>query len=158
MERDGYRCRACGRDKWVAIHHRRLGDNHPSLLITLCAASHAQVHRLLSIWKWIPALLAELWVEQHPGSPVQRQFDEPQRSLQLNGRKEPLTRPAPADDDAGCGTPSPQGRGRSPMMDFSLLPRGEGGESSEPDEGLLPTKPRNSGIQAKLVPEGERLE
>jgi len=33
------------------------------------------------------------------------------------------------------------------MMDFSPLPWGEGGESSEPGEGFLPTEPRNFGIR-----------
>jgi hypothetical protein len=32
------------------------------------------------------------------------------------------------------------------MMDFSPLPWGEGGESSEPGEGFLPTEPRNFGF------------
>ena len=35
------------------------------------------------------------------------------------------------------------------MIDLSPLPWGEGGESSEPGEGFLPTEPRNSGIRAK---------
>jgi hypothetical protein len=59
----------------------------PSLLLCLCAACHARVHRLLSIWKWIPALLAELWIEQHPGAPVQMQFEEAQLGLPLEGRE-----------------------------------------------------------------------
>ena len=36
------------------------------------------------------------------------------------------------------------------MMDFSPLPWGEGGESSEPSEGFLPTEPRNFGIRVEL--------
>jgi hypothetical protein len=43
---------------------------------------------MLSIWKWIPALLVELWVEQHAGSPVQMQFEEAQLRLQLEGSGE----------------------------------------------------------------------
>jgi hypothetical protein len=38
------------------------------------------------------------------------------------------------------------------MMDSSPLPWGEGGESSEPGEGLLRTNPRNFGIQVYFVP------
>ena len=89
LERDGRSCRACGSERWIGIHHRQPGSSHPSLLIVLYAACHAQVHRLLSIWKWIPALLVELWVEQHPGAPVQMQFEEPsaQLSLPLEGRE-----------------------------------------------------------------------
>jgi|SRR5208282_2566690 len=74
LERDGQRCRACGSDHWVGIHHHQPGSNLPSLLMCLCAACHAQVHRLLSLWKWVPELLAGLWAEQHPGVPVQLQI------------------------------------------------------------------------------------
>jgi len=35
------------------------------------------------------------------------------------------------------------------MIDFSPLPWGEGGESSEPGEGFLHTEPRNFGIRVK---------
>jgi hypothetical protein len=35
------------------------------------------------------------------------------------------------------------------MMDFSPLPWGEGGESSELGEGFLPKGPRNFGIRVK---------
>jgi len=88
LERDGRRCRACGSDHWVGIHHRQPGANLPSLLICLCAACHAQVHRLLSLWKWIPESLAELWAEQHPGVPVQLQIPlSAQLELPLEGRE-----------------------------------------------------------------------
>ena len=88
MERDGHRCRACGSDRWVGVHHREARNHTPSLLIALCAACHAQVHRLLSIWKWIPALVAELWAEQHPGSPVQIQMElSAQLELSFQGRE-----------------------------------------------------------------------
>ena len=76
LGRDDRRCRACGSDRWVGVHHRRPGSNAPTLLLCLCAACHVQVHRLLSIWKWIPALVADLWAEQHSGAPVQMQFDQ----------------------------------------------------------------------------------
>jgi hypothetical protein len=33
------------------------------------------------------------------------------------------------------------------MMDFSPLPWGEGGESSEPGEGFLPIEPLNFGMR-----------
>jgi len=35
------------------------------------------------------------------------------------------------------------------MMDFSPLPWGEGGESSEPGEGFILTEPRNLGIRVE---------
>jgi hypothetical protein len=88
LERDGWRCRACGSSEWIGIHHRKPGDNRPSFLITICAACHAQVHHLLSIWKWIPALVADLWIEQHPGLPVQLQFGlSAQFELNFRGRE-----------------------------------------------------------------------
>jgi hypothetical protein len=39
-----------------------------------CPACHARLHRLSSIHAWIPDLLAVLWAEQHPASPVQLQL------------------------------------------------------------------------------------
>src|SRR6266568_4054174 len=30
LERDGQRCRACGSDRWVGVHHRQPGSNTPS--------------------------------------------------------------------------------------------------------------------------------
>jgi hypothetical protein len=83
LQRDSCRCRACGSERWVGVHHRQAGNHTPSLLIALCAACHAQVHRLLSMRKWIPALVAELWAEQHPGAPVQIQM-ELSAQLELN--------------------------------------------------------------------------
>jgi len=88
LERDGRRCRACGSEEWVGVHHRQPGQHSPSLLIALCATCHAQVHRLLSLWKWIPESLAELWAEQHPGVPVQLQISlSAQLELPLEGRE-----------------------------------------------------------------------
>jgi hypothetical protein len=88
LEKDGQRCQACGSDRWIGVHHRQPGSNTPSLLLCLCAACHATVHRLLSMWKWIPELLAELWAEQHPGVPVQLQISLPsQLDLQFEGRE-----------------------------------------------------------------------
>jgi hypothetical protein len=49
--------------------HERAGA-----LITVCSACHARLHRLASIHVWIPELLAVLWAEQHPATPVQLQL------------------------------------------------------------------------------------
>lgn len=100
LARDGGCCRACGSDRWIVVHHRRPGSNTPSLLLCLCAACHAQLHRLLSIWKWIPALVAELWAEQHPGAPVQLQI-ELQIELKLRGREVATIEPALKGDRCG---------------------------------------------------------
>ena len=87
LERDGQRCRACGSDRWIGVHHRQPGSNTPSLLLCLCAACHATVHRLLSLWKWIPTALVELWAEQHPGVPIQLQIElSAQFELPFEGR------------------------------------------------------------------------
>ena len=84
------------------MHHRRPGSNGPSLLIVLCAACHAQVHRLLSIWKWIPAVLADLWAEQHPGSPVQLQIQlSAQLELNFQGGEVPAVKLVPQEDCLG---------------------------------------------------------
>ena len=57
------------------MHHRHPRHSYNSL-ITLCAACHARLHRLEGMKRWIPRALVELWVEQHPGVAIQRQFVE----------------------------------------------------------------------------------
>ena len=74
LERDGRCCRACGARERLAIHHRAPGSNRSELLITLCAACHARIHRLRALRIWIPEPLVPLWIEQHPGVPVQLQL------------------------------------------------------------------------------------
>ncbi|MGH9622714.1 MAG: HNH endonuclease [Bryobacteraceae bacterium] len=74
LERDGFRCRACGASGRLHVHHRQPGVNEPDLLITVCARCHVRLHRLLALRRWIPDLLAVLWAEQHPGRPRQLQF------------------------------------------------------------------------------------
>ena len=76
LERDGHRCRGCRSAGRLHVHHRRPGVNDRELLISLCAACHARLHRLASLRIWIPAPLVALWAEQHPGVPVQLQFPE----------------------------------------------------------------------------------
>ena len=44
------------------------------LLVTLCSACHARVHRRLRQRSWLPEALFEFWCEQHPGLPLQLQF------------------------------------------------------------------------------------
>lgn len=74
LDRDGCLCRACGSAGRLHVHHRRPGVNDRELLITVCAGCHARIHRLVALRVWIPDLLVTLWIEQHPGVPVQMQF------------------------------------------------------------------------------------
>jgi len=49
LERDGWRCQACGTMRHLQIHHQtfrsRSGDDSEQNLITLCCECHANVHR-----------------------------------------------------------------------------------------------------------------
>jgi len=75
LERDGYRCRVCAELPEVerlcvgqppSVHHRIAGVSKLHLMITLCAAHHAQVGRLQVAAKPMSSLLLVLWREQHP--------------------------------------------------------------------------------------------
>ena len=70
LARDGYACRACGasgRDKRsITVHHRIPGKSLLPLMISLCPGCHAKVHRTQAVLAQMPALLLELWREQHP--------------------------------------------------------------------------------------------
>ncbi len=75
LERDGYRCRVCAELPEVdrlcigqppSVHHRVPGVSKLHLMITLCAAHHAQVERLQVAAKPMLPLLLTLWREQHP--------------------------------------------------------------------------------------------
>jgi len=74
LDRDGRCCRACGSASRLHVHHRKPGVNDRELLITVCAGCHTRLHRLTAIRIWIPELLVALWIEQHPGAPVQLQL------------------------------------------------------------------------------------
>lgn len=76
LERDGRRCQSCETSHRLHVHHRRPGVNERELLVTLCAACHARLHRLRVLRVWIPAPLVPLWAEQHPGIPLQLQFPQ----------------------------------------------------------------------------------
>ena len=70
LERDGHQCRVCdasGRDKRSIIVHRRVPEKIVlALMISLCPASHAKIHRTRVVLRMMPPLLLELWREQHP--------------------------------------------------------------------------------------------
>ena len=52
LERDGWRCQACGARLNLEVHHKQhrsqSGDDSELNLISLCAACHARVHRELA--------------------------------------------------------------------------------------------------------------
>jgi hypothetical protein len=70
LERDGYRCRVCdasGRDKRsIIVHHRVPGKSVLNLMLSLCPACHAKIHRTKAVLSAMPPLLLKLWREQHP--------------------------------------------------------------------------------------------
>lgn len=74
LERDGHACRTCGSAARLHVHHRQPGVNERELLVTVCAGCHARLHRLAALRGWMPELLIVLWIEQHPGVPVQLQL------------------------------------------------------------------------------------
>jgi 5-methylcytosine-specific restriction endonuclease McrA len=49
LERDGWRCQACGRMQQLQVHHLKFrshsGSDVEQNLITLCAKCHEQAHR-----------------------------------------------------------------------------------------------------------------
>ena len=70
LKRDGYCCRACGASgrvkRSIVVHHRVPGVSRLHLMISLCPACHAVVSRTRVVRRHMPALLLELWREQHP--------------------------------------------------------------------------------------------
>jgi hypothetical protein len=82
LDQDGRRGPCRGSREQLVVHHRRAGEHSDADLVTLCAASHARVHRALALRFWLPAPLVELCSEWHPGRPRQEQFElalEPER-------------------------------------------------------------------------------
>ena len=74
LARDGFGCAVCGSREHIVVHHRRPGNHDPRMLVSLCAACHARVHRTRAMRRWLPEALVPLWAEQHPGTPVQLQI------------------------------------------------------------------------------------
>ena len=79
LERDGYRCRVCdasGRDKRsIIVHHRIPGKSVLNLMISLCPACHAKIHRTRVVVRLMPPLLLQLWRELHPKAHEQTALD-----------------------------------------------------------------------------------
>lgn len=74
LERDRRQCRICG-SRATAVHHRQPGIQKPDLLLAVCAACHARLHRLRAMDRYLPPALVPLWAEQHPGTPLQQQME-----------------------------------------------------------------------------------
>jgi len=73
LERDRFRCCACGAARRLVVHHRNLRNVKP-LLITLCIRCHVRLHHSLHLRRWVPEALLGLWRELHPGAPLQLQL------------------------------------------------------------------------------------
>jgi hypothetical protein len=70
LERDRFRCRACGTERRLLVHHRTL-NNEPQVLVTLCIRCHVRIHRSLGVRYWLSGLLLKLWRELHQDEPLQ---------------------------------------------------------------------------------------
>jgi 5-methylcytosine-specific restriction endonuclease McrA len=79
LERDGYRCRVCDAPgtgkRSIIVHHRVPGRSELKLMISLCPACHARVHRTKAVLVAMPPLLLVLWREQHPKGHEQKTLD-----------------------------------------------------------------------------------
>jgi hypothetical protein len=75
--------RPLGGPSFLVVHHRRPGISRERLLISLCPACHARVHRLAAVLRPLPALLLTLWREQHPRGVEQLLLDFRPRRTQL---------------------------------------------------------------------------
>jgi hypothetical protein len=95
LERDEHRCRVCGasgRDKGsIVVHHRVPGKSLQHLMISLCPACHAKVHRTKAVLSRMSSLLLELWREQHPNGHEQTMLDFKARGV-ARGRYRSLLR------------------------------------------------------------------
>jgi hypothetical protein len=84
VARDHHSCQVCHQpecgQRTLVVHHRRPGISRERLLISLCPACHARVHRLAAVLRPLPALLLTLWREQHPGGVEQLTLDFSARS------------------------------------------------------------------------------
>ena len=74
LERDRFRCRACGTRSRLVVHHRH-GSNEPNLLVTLCIRCHTRIHCGSGLRHWLSGTLLRLWRELHRHDPVQLQLE-----------------------------------------------------------------------------------
>ena len=74
LERDRYRCRACGGRGRLVVHHRA-SSNSSALLVTLCIRCHTRIHRGSGLKHWLAGTLLRLWRELHRRAPVQLRLE-----------------------------------------------------------------------------------
>lgn len=73
LERDRLRCRGCGTEVSLVVHHRT-SENRAESLITLCIRCHMRIHHSSGSRYWFPRMLLRLWRELHRREPVQLQL------------------------------------------------------------------------------------
>ena len=73
LERDRFRCNACGTRSPLLVHHRDR-SNQTKSLITLCIRCHVRIHRSVGLRHWLTGRLLTLWRELHPHEPEQLQL------------------------------------------------------------------------------------
>jgi hypothetical protein len=73
LERDRFRCRACGARSRLLVHHRDR-SNEPNFLVTVCIRCHIRIHRSLGVRYWLSGMLLKLWRELHQHDPMQLQL------------------------------------------------------------------------------------
>ena len=59
----------------VCVHHRQPGKHEEPVLISVCRACLARLHRRYQPPGWAPPLLVALWEEQHTHWPRQLQLN-----------------------------------------------------------------------------------
>jgi hypothetical protein len=59
LERDGFRCRGCGKCSALVVHHRD-PRNRADLLVTLCIRCHIRIHHSLGLRYWFSEMLVRL--------------------------------------------------------------------------------------------------
>jgi hypothetical protein len=70
LQRDRLRCRGCGAQVSLVVHHRA-PQNQTQALITLCIRCHMRIHHSWGSRYWFPRILLRLWRELHTPEPVQ---------------------------------------------------------------------------------------
>lgn len=77
-------CRVCTSTLKIIVHHREHKTEDAKKMAAVCRRCHPRIHFLKNLRTWEEPELVELWREQHPGRPLQLQFEfEPETRLFL---------------------------------------------------------------------------